>query len=122
MRCKWAGAISGLYGTGSREDLGPGAEAHHVFAPAFELVTSSKGDSAPGKRSITVRQSKEDSSMKSRTWMWTTVVYLFATLGMPVGTAAQDNPSQNHNPKHHQYKLIDRARSEVLPVLLCPWR
>jgi probable HAF family extracellular repeat protein len=45
--------------------------------------------------------------MKSRAWMWTTVVYLFAALATPVGTAAQDSPSQNHNPKHHQYKLID---------------
>ena len=45
--------------------------------------------------------------MKSRTWMWTTVVYLFAALAMPVGMAAQDNPSQDHKPKHHQYKLID---------------
>ena len=45
--------------------------------------------------------------MKSRTWMWTTVVYLFAALAMPVGMAAQDNPSQDHKQKHHQYKLID---------------
>lgn len=45
--------------------------------------------------------------MKSRTWMWMTVVYLFAVLAMPVWTAAQDNPSQNPKPKHHQYKLID---------------
>jgi probable HAF family extracellular repeat protein len=45
--------------------------------------------------------------MKSRTWTWTTAVYLFAALAMPVGMAAQDSPSQDHNPKHHQYKLID---------------
>jgi probable HAF family extracellular repeat protein len=45
--------------------------------------------------------------MKSRTWMWMTVVYLFAALATPVGTAAQDNPSQDHKSKHHQYKLID---------------
>ena len=45
--------------------------------------------------------------MKSRTWMWTTVVYLFAALAMPVGMAAQDNPSQDHKSKHHQYKLVD---------------
>ena len=45
--------------------------------------------------------------MKSRTWMWMTVVYLFAALAMPVGMAAQDNPSPDHKPKHHQYKLID---------------
>ncbi len=45
--------------------------------------------------------------MKSRTWMWMNAVYLFAALAMPVGMAAQDNPSQDHKPKHHQYKLID---------------
>ncbi|HZL66399.1 MAG TPA: hypothetical protein VFC29_03620, partial [Candidatus Limnocylindrales bacterium] len=45
--------------------------------------------------------------MKSRTWMWTTTVSLFAALAMPVWTAAQDNPSQNHKSKHHQYKFID---------------
>ena len=45
--------------------------------------------------------------MKTRTWMWTTAVSLFAALAMPVGVAAQDNPSQDHKPKHHQYRLID---------------
>ena len=45
--------------------------------------------------------------MKSRTWMWMTVVCLFAALAMPVGIAAQDNPSQDHKHRHHQYKLID---------------
>jgi probable HAF family extracellular repeat protein len=45
--------------------------------------------------------------MKSRTWMWMTVVYLFAALAMPVWTAAQNNPSPPNKPKHHQYKLID---------------
>jgi len=45
--------------------------------------------------------------MKPRTWMWMTAVYLFAALAMPVGMAAQDNPSQNHNANHHQYRLID---------------
>lgn len=45
--------------------------------------------------------------MKSRTRIWTTVVYLFAALAIPVGVAAQDNPSQKPKPKHHQYKLID---------------
>jgi probable HAF family extracellular repeat protein len=45
--------------------------------------------------------------MKSRTWMWMTVVYLFAALAMPVWTAAQNNPSPDHQKKHHQYKLID---------------
>jgi hypothetical protein len=45
--------------------------------------------------------------MKSRTWTWMTAVYLFAALAMPVGMAAQDSPSQDHKPKHHQYRLID---------------
>jgi probable HAF family extracellular repeat protein len=45
--------------------------------------------------------------MKSRIWTWATVVYLFATVTMPVWTAAQDNPSPRHHRKHHQYRLID---------------
>ena len=45
--------------------------------------------------------------MKSRTWMWMTAVSLFAALTMPVCMAAQDNPTQDHKSKHHQYKLID---------------
>ena len=45
--------------------------------------------------------------MKSRTWMRITVVSLFAALGVPACIAAQDNPSQEHKPKHHQYKLVD---------------
>jgi probable HAF family extracellular repeat protein len=45
--------------------------------------------------------------MKSRTWMWMTVVSLLAALAMPVWTEAQDNPSQEHRSRHHQYKLID---------------
>jgi hypothetical protein len=63
-------------------------------------------DSAPGKPESPSR-SKEEKDMKSSTWMWTTVVYLFAALAMPAGMAAQDSPSQNNKPKHHQYKLID---------------
>src|SRR5664280_385717 len=45
--------------------------------------------------------------MKSRAWMWMTVVYLFAALAMPVWTAAQDNPSPDNHHRHHQYRLID---------------
>ncbi len=45
--------------------------------------------------------------MKSRTWKWMVALSLFAALAMPVGMAAQDNPSQDHKPKHKQYKLID---------------
>ena len=45
--------------------------------------------------------------MKSRTWMWITVVSLFAALAIPVCAAAQDNPSPHHRSRHHQYKLID---------------
>src|SRR5271167_4486596 len=51
--------------------------------------------------------SKEERNMKPRTWMWMPVVSLFAVLAMPVGMAAQDNPSQDHKPKHQKYKLID---------------
>ena len=45
--------------------------------------------------------------MKSRTWMWTAVVFLLATLAVTIGLAAQDNPSKNNPHRHHQYKLID---------------
>ena len=45
--------------------------------------------------------------MKSRTWMWMTVASLFAALAITVGMAAQDNPSQDHKPRRHQYRLID---------------
>ena len=45
--------------------------------------------------------------MKSRTWMWTAVVYLFAALAVPVWMAAQDNPSQDNKHKHHTYQLVD---------------
>jgi probable HAF family extracellular repeat protein len=45
--------------------------------------------------------------MKSRTWMWTAAVSLFAAVAMPVWTAAQDNPSQNNRRQHHRYRLID---------------
>jgi probable HAF family extracellular repeat protein len=44
--------------------------------------------------------------MKSRTWMWITVVYLFV-LAMPVSMTAQNNPSLDHKPRHHTYQLID---------------
>ena len=33
--------------------------------------------------------------MKSRTWMWTAVVFLLANLAVTIGLAAQDNASQN---------------------------
>jgi probable HAF family extracellular repeat protein len=45
--------------------------------------------------------------MKSRTWMRMTVVSLFAALALPVGIAAQDNPSPDNHHRHHQYTLID---------------
>ncbi len=45
--------------------------------------------------------------MKSRIAMWTTATTLLAALAMPVGMAAQDNPSQDPKPKHKKYKLID---------------
>jgi probable HAF family extracellular repeat protein len=35
------------------------------------------------------------------------VVSLIAALAVPIGTAAQNNSSQNQTPKHHIYKLID---------------
>ena len=44
--------------------------------------------------------------MKSHTWMWMTVGFLFA-LTIPVGVTAQNNPSQDNKHKHQRYKLID---------------
>jgi hypothetical protein len=46
--------------------------------------------------------------MKSRSWTWMTVVYLFVALAMPVGTKAQDNPTQ-------QQKLKYRANEPETP-------
>ena len=45
--------------------------------------------------------------MKSRTWKWMIELSLFAALALPIGMAAQDNPSPDHKPKHKKYKLID---------------
>ena len=45
--------------------------------------------------------------MKPRNWKWMPVVSLIAALAVPIGTAAQNNSSQNRTPKHHIYKLID---------------
>src|SRR5271166_1492113 len=45
--------------------------------------------------------------MKSKKWTSVVVMTLFAALAMPVGMAAQDNTSQDHKSKHHQYKLKD---------------
>jgi probable HAF family extracellular repeat protein len=47
--------------------------------------------------------------MKSKNKKWTpgVVMTLLAALAMPVGMAAQDNPSQDQKSKHHRYKLID---------------
>ena len=38
--------------------------------------------------------------MKSRTWMWTTVVSLFAALAMPVWTTAQEQQQQSQLPRY----------------------
>lgn len=38
--------------------------------------------------------------MKSRTWMWTIIVSLFAALAMPVGMAAQDQQQQKQQPRY----------------------
>jgi len=43
--------------------------------------------------------------MKSRFLMCSTAITLFAALAMPLRLAAQGN--QNHNNKHHHYRLID---------------
>jgi probable HAF family extracellular repeat protein len=42
--------------------------------------------------------------MKFRTWMWTTAVYLLATLAVTIGLEAQGNTQGG---KHHKYRLID---------------
>ena len=45
--------------------------------------------------------------MKTRQFTLLITMTLFAALVMPVGMAAQDNPSQDHKPKHQKYKLVD---------------
>ena len=45
--------------------------------------------------------------MKFRKRTFVIAMTLFTALAMPVWTAAQNSPSQDHNPKHHQYKLVD---------------
>jgi uncharacterized membrane protein len=45
--------------------------------------------------------------MKSKKLTLIIATCLVAVLAMPVWAAAQDNPSQDSNPKHHSYKLID---------------
>ena len=55
--------------------------------------------------------------MKTRTWMWTAVVYLLATLALAIGLAAQDNPTQNSaaitvaqdkgRNRHAHYRVMD---------------
>ena len=45
--------------------------------------------------------------MKPHTWKWMPVVSLITVLAMPIGMAAQNNPSPSNNHKHHTYKLID---------------
>ena len=45
--------------------------------------------------------------MKFKKWTPGVVMTLFAALTMPADMTAQDNPSQEHKSKHHQYKLVD---------------
>ena len=55
--------------------------------------------------------------MKSRTWMWTAVVYLLATMAVTIGLAAQENPAlgdsaitaaQDKSPNRHaHYRVMD---------------
>src|SRR5580704_3489753 len=45
--------------------------------------------------------------MKFKKWTSVVAVSLLAVLAMPVWMAAQDSPSQDHKPKHRQYKLTD---------------
>jgi|HubBroStandDraft_4_1064222.scaffolds.fasta_scaffold22867_2 probable HAF family extracellular repeat protein len=45
--------------------------------------------------------------MKSKKWTSVVVMSLLTALATPVWTAAQANPSQDHKPKHQQYRLFD---------------
>ena len=63
--------------------------------------------------SLVLTVSQRTNVMKFRTWMWTAVVCLLASPALTIGSAAQDNPTQNNQHRHHQYKLIDVGTSEV---------
>jgi hypothetical protein len=45
--------------------------------------------------------------MKSKTWTCIIALTLFATLAMPVLLVAQNHVAQKHDPKHHQYQVVD---------------
>jgi probable HAF family extracellular repeat protein len=49
----------------------------------------------------------EEEFMKTRQFTLLMTIALFVAPAMPVGTAAQDSPSQDHKPKHHEYHFID---------------
>jgi probable HAF family extracellular repeat protein len=65
------------------------------------------GTDAGGSFNRAQQTTQRGGNMKSRKATCTAAITLFAALAMPVWTAAQDSPSQEHKPKHHQYKLID---------------
>jgi probable HAF family extracellular repeat protein len=46
-------------------------------------------------------------NMKSKKTTSVVVMTIFAALAMPVDMAAQNNPSQQHKPKHQKYRLFD---------------
>ena len=63
--------------------------------------------------------------MKTRKFTLLIGMSLFAALAMPVGMAAQDNPSPDNKPKHKKYKLIDMgtfggAQSYVKEQVMAP--
>jgi len=51
--------------------------------------------------------------MKSRTWMCTTAVSLFAAVALPIGMDAQNNSSQNHGKRPILAVLTLRVVQEV---------
>jgi hypothetical protein len=55
--------------------------------------------------------------MKSRTWMWMTVLYVFAALAIPVSTAAQEQTEGSSS--------VDAGTANPVPLinqLSCPTR
>ena len=50
---------------------------------------------------------RKEEDHANRTFGRITALTILAALAVPIWTAAQDSPSPDNKPKHHQYKVID---------------